>query len=298
MKAQNLDLIAHLQQKKSKTNPESYESLMQTNLLCFLKRYTPPIISKQKNEAVMINKKLSKINLNYLFLLSTLISTHVFANIDQNPPNPSEPSRDAIAYSTGDESRPFRGKIVAGRYHAPKDIFSCRAYDFDEGSYTAQDSVHEHTIYIGFFNILSDFKEATITFMPELENQTLGKEELRKAFKDAGITFLKTVDKAQGIEILKEEMVEDNMFFAAVSVEKTPLVISPEGDYMASTRGYLIFQIKDKLVILINQRVTPPGHKHNPKWHIEKLKQDILEFRKTFEFSSIPYDFTTILDPS
>ena len=62
---------------------------------------------------------------------------------------------------------------------------------------------------------------------------------------------------------------------------------------MSSTRGHLIFQDKDKLVVLSNQKVTLPGQKHTPKKHVEKLKADILEFRKTFEFGSIPTFPTT-----
>ena len=60
------------------------------------------------------------------------------------------------------------------------------------------------------------------------------------------------------------------------------------GEQMASTRGYLVFQEKDKLVVLSDQRVTLPGQNHDPKKHIEKLEQDILEFKKTFEFGLIP----------
>ena len=119
--------------------------------------------------------------------------------------------------------------------------------------------------------------------MPEIEKKTLDEKALKDAFEGFGIGILKTVDNAQGIEVLKEEMMVGNMFFAAISVEKMSVLSVP------STRGYLVFQDKDKLVLLSNQEVTLPGQKHTPKKHIEKLKNDILEFKKTFEFGPIPY---------
>lgn len=60
------------------------------------------------------------------------------------------------------------------------------------------------------------------------------------------------------------------------------------GQYVPFTRGYLIFQDKDKLAVLSNQIVIVPGQRHEPEKHVERLKRDILEFRKTFEFGLTP----------
>jgi hypothetical protein len=242
--------------------------------------------------------KFSKLNLNYLFSVLTLISASIFANMEQGPLNLFELPQDEIFHPTDGENRPLKGKIVAGRYHAPKDIFSCQAYDFDEGSYTAQDVLWEREACVGFYSSIGDFKEAWVAFVPEVKDRIPNEKELKDAFTGFGIEMLKTFDKAQGIETLKEEMLDNSTFFAAVSIEKMSTLKASSGESMASTKGYLIFQIKDKLVILINQRTTPLGHNHAPKRHIEKLKQALLEFKKTFEFGAIPTDLTPMLDPS
>ena len=93
--------------------------------------------------------------------------------------------------------------------------------------------------------------------------------------------------KAQGIKVIKEEMLEDDLFFAAISIDKMS-VLKVNRHYVPSTRGYLIFQNKDKLAVLSNQLVTLPRQKHEPEKHVEKLKQEILEFKKTFEFGPSP----------
>lgn len=228
------------------------------------------------------------LHLKLLVTLSVLFLSATFAEINQKQEHPKEFPRSEIFPPEDGELRPLQGKIVNGRYYAPKNIFSCQACDFSEGRYTAQDGLLDQIACVGFYNSLADFKKAEVIFMSWLEKKNLDEQALKDAFNRFGIGILKTVDDAQGIEILKEEMLGDNMFFAAISIDKMSVLAAPGGQYMASTRGYLIFQGKDKLAILSNQLVTLPGQRHTPKKHIEKLKKDILEFRKAFEFGLIP----------
>jgi hypothetical protein len=226
----------------------------------------------------------------YKYFLSSLIllSTYVFAATDQSKETTKDLPRNEIFPPADGKIPPLQGKITEARYHAPRDVFSCQAYDFGEGNYTAQDGLLEQAACVGFYNALSDFKKAEILFFPGLEKKTWGEKELKGAFERFGIGILKSVDTAQGINVLKEEMLGDNMFFAAISVEKMSVLKSPNGQHVPSTRGYLIFQDKDKLAVLSNQLVTLPGQRHEPKKHVERLKREILEFRKTFEFGAIP----------
>ena len=198
-----------------------------------------------------------------------------------------ELSEDEI-FSPHGRKHPLQGKIDLGRYYSPKNIFSCRANDFGRDDYIVQDVLMEEFTCVGFYNSQADFIKAEVLFTPTLENRILDKSDLKDAFESFGIGILKEVDHAQGIEILKEEMIDEATFFAAISVERMAVLIASNGKYMSSTRGYLIFQEGDKLVLLSNQKVTIPGQKHDPKTHIEMLKKDLLEFRKTFELNLTP----------
>jgi len=240
---------------------------------------------------VLASKKF--LNLKHLFLASILISASAYANSDKISEKSIELPRSEIFPPEDCKLPPLQGKIVDGRYYAPKNVFSCRAHDFSEGTYIAQDALLEQAACVGFYSAKAAFKKAEVLFMPGLEKKNLDEKALKDAFDGFGIGILKTVDNAQGIGILKEEMVADNMFFAAISVAKMSVVRTPNGKYLSSTRGYLVFQDKDKLVVLSNQEVTLPGQKHTPKKHVEKLKNDILEFRKTFEFGPIPISPTS-----
>ncbi|MGH2611744.1 MAG: hypothetical protein ACRDFB_01690, partial [Rhabdochlamydiaceae bacterium] len=147
----------------------------------------------------------------------------------------------------------LQGKILNGRYYAPKNVFSCQADDFGEGAYLAQDGLLEQAACVGFYSSIANFKKAEVMFMPGLEKKSLERKALKDAFDGFGIGILKTVDNAQGIEVLTEEMVGDTLFFSAISVEKMSVLKAPNGKYMSSTRGYLVFQDKDKLIVLSNQ---------------------------------------------
>lgn len=182
----------------------------------------------------------------------------------------------------------LQGKILNGRYYAPKNVFSCLPDSFGEGKYIAQDALLNQAACVGFYSPIGNFKKAEVIFTPSLENKKLDKPDLRDAFDSFGIGILKTVDSAEGIEILVEEMVENNMLFVSISIEKMAVLRASNGKFKSSTRGYLVFQDRDKLILLSNQKVTPPGQKHTPKQHMEWLKKDILEFRKTFEFGDLP----------
>lgn len=224
----------------------------------------------------------------YFFSPLMLLSTSVFAATDQSKETTKDLPRDEMFPPEDGKILPLQGKISEGRYHAPKDVFSCQAYDFGEGRYTAQDGLLEQSACVGFYKSFVEFKKAEIIFLPGLEKRTWGEKEFKDVFEDFGIGILKSVDNAQGIIVLKEEMLGNNVFFAAISVEKMSVLKSPNGQHVPSTRGYLIFQDKDKVAVLSNQLVTLPGQKHEPKKHVEKLKQEILEFRETFEFGAIP----------
>ena len=140
--------------------------------------------------------------------------------------------------------------------------------------------------------LLSDatagFKKAEVIFVPQLANQIWDQKKLKSGFDGFGIGMLKDIDHAEGIVVLKEEMIGDKLFFAAVSVEKKERLRAPDGTHPPATLGYLAFQAEDKFVLLSNQIVTLPGQKHTPEAHIEKLKQEIVEFSKTFEFGPTP----------
>jgi len=182
---------------------------------------------------------------------------------------------------------PMQGKIIDGRYHSPKNAFSCRAYDFGEGKYLTQDRLEDVFACIGFYNSFGSFKKAEMIMLPKIK-KPLEEKDLRDVFESFGIGILKKVDNAQGIEILQEEMLEGDMFFVALSVKEMSVLRSPTGQYMSSTRGYLAFQEQNNIVLLSNQIATLPGKAHIPKNHIQKLKQEILEFRHSFEFHPRP----------
>ncbi|HAB98198.1 MAG TPA: hypothetical protein DCE71_00015, partial [Parachlamydiales bacterium] len=141
---------------------------------------------------------------------------------------------------------------------------------------------------VAFFSPVFDFKKAEITCLPGLKKGAFGKKELQKAFEDFGISVLEFIDDAEGVKVLKAEMLEDGSFFGVISIDKMCVLVSEKEQHFSSTRGYLIFQDNDKLVMLSNQLVTCVGKKHEPERHLEKLKQEILEFRNTFEFGAIP----------
>lgn len=190
-------------------------------------------------------------------------------------------------YFSPEEENPINGKIIAGRYYAPENIFSCEADDFGQGKYISQDVVDNSFAVVAFYNSTGDFKKAEILNIPAPSKQGFDlKWHLMRAFDDLGIGVLKKVDNAQGIAILQEEMIEDNALFVAISVEKNSFLKTAEGRYLPATRGYLIFYEKNRLVVLSNQHATI-SENHMPEKHIENLRRDILNFRKTFEFNSI-----------
>jgi hypothetical protein len=200
-----------------------------------------------------------------------------------------ELSRDEIFPPKDGKLRALQGRINNGRYYSPKNIFSCQAYDFGEEKHLSQDvhnEISETSSYsaVGFYHKKGDFKKAEIIFAPVFEKKVLGEKDLKEAFNHFGIGILESVDHAQNIEILEEEIINDHVLFVAISIEKMAVLKGPNNECMPSTRGYLIFQEKDKLILLSNQKVIFSGEQHLPKLSIEQLKKDILEYKKTFEF--------------
>lgn len=183
---------------------------------------------------------------------------------------------------------PLKGKIINGRYYAPNNLFSCLAEDFGEESYLAQDGNPLETgAVVGFYNSMGDFMKVEVFVFPGLEKKGLNEQLLKDAFEGFGIRILKQVDNAQGLEILEEKIIGD-MLFVTLSIDKMDVLRSTDGYYKSSTRGYLIFQDKEKLVILTNQKVTWPRATHRPREQMEKIKQDVLNFKKTLEFDCNP----------
>lgn len=182
----------------------------------------------------------------------------------------------------------LKGWISKGRYNSPENVFSCRADDFGRGTYVAQDTLTDQFACVAFYNSIGDFKKAEVMFLPGFEEKNLSPKAIRVAFDSFVIGILKEVDNAQGIEILKEEELENNVLFMAISIEKMSVLTDLNGRYLSCTRGYLVYQNKDKMVILSSQDVTLYGQEHIPKKHIENLKKSVLGFRDTFEFGSIP----------
>jgi len=208
------------------------------------------------------------------------------ANIHQDTKEPvAFPCPEIFTIEKG-KLLPLEGKIINGRYHAPQGVFSCHADDFGEGEHIAQDTLLEHSAYAGFYSSEGNFKRVEVAFIPMLGEKVVNKNALQKAIENTPL-ILKTVEHPQGVKNVHEEMIDD-MLFEVISIEKLPSLKTPNGEYMPTTRGHLVFKEKDKLVMLTNQIVTLPGQEHTPKQHIEILKQDILKFRKTFEFGPIP----------
>lgn len=233
---------------------------------------------------ILISKNILR---SVFFSFWTLLLTSLHASTNQSTGSSPELPRSAIFPPEDGNLLPLDGKILNGRYYAPQNVFSCQAEDFGSGKYIAQDGLLEQAACVGFYGPTGTSKKAEVMFLPGLEKKALDGKALKDAFDCFGIGILKTVDNAQGIEVLREEMIE-GMFFASIFIEKMAVLKTHDEKYISSTRGYLIFQDKDKLIVLSNQTAILPGQKHTAKQHIEKLKQNILDFRKTFEFGSIP----------
>jgi|GEM_PF-6906809 hypothetical protein len=177
------------------------------------------------------------------------------------------------------------GKLNSGRYFSSGEVFSCSAVDFGRGKYVMQDFSDEHAICVAFYNGAGSFVKAEILIIPGIKNRALGKDDFKGVFDDFAMGILKTVDHAKDVVILKEEMLgAEHALFMAVSVRKMTFLKSSCGKYMPATRGYLVYQENDKFVILSNQIPTLPGQKHIPRNHLPKLKEELLEFKKTCEF--------------
>jgi hypothetical protein len=221
------------------------------------------------------------------FLIASMLMLSTAQAQTQNSEKPTELDRSEVFPPEDGKLVPLQGKISKGRYYSPDNVFSCIAYDFGEGHYTSQDLLNDISACVGFYDSIGTFKKAEVFFMPGIK-KTLEKKHLRQVFDGLGIGILKTVDNAQGIEILEEEMVGEHMLFVAISIRKMSVLKDHDGNHLSSTRGYLVFQEKDKIVLLSDQEATLAGKKHNPKIHVGKLKKEILEFRNSLEFDYDP----------
>lgn len=224
----------------------------------------------------------------FLFIPVFLLLTNVYAQSNQEQIKTIKLDRSEIFPPEDGHLEPLKGKIIDGRYYSPKNVFSCQADDFGEGKYLSQDMLIERAACVGFYNSSGSSKMAEIMFFPGMEKRNLGEKDFKYMFESFAIGMLKKADNAQDIKILQEELLENNMFFVAISIGKTFFLRDKNKKYLSSTRGYLVFQEKDKIVFLSNQVATPFAKEHTPKKHVETIKKEILEFRNTFEFGPTP----------
>ena len=94
--------------------------------------------------------------------------------------NPTELPRSQLFFPEDAKVISLQGKIVNGRYYSPKNIFSCQADDFGEGTYLANDLLHEASASVAFCNRTCNFKKADILFIPELETTNVTREDLKR----------------------------------------------------------------------------------------------------------------------
>lgn len=246
---------------------------------------------------------MKKIVLSLATILSLLSATRLFSDHspaleDDAPPstydspalsstseeNPADTDAFEFFPSKSGKLLPLQGRIIEGRYLSPNGTFSCKAEDYNSGQYIAQDGLMEGAEAVGFYGTMGRFQKAEIIFIPEIKNKTMEKKDLEKMFESFGIGILEEVDHAEGIEILKKEMIGDKMLFAALSIKKMSIAKDADDNHLSSTRSYLVYQEHEKIVLLSNQILTPHGIPHTPKSYVKPLREDILAFQKTFDF--------------
>lgn len=225
---------------------------------------------------------------NFLLLIFSL----VFMRLHSQPlPYLNDKSKlDSTEIFSLEQGSPLllQGKIINGRYYSPKNVFSCEADNFGEKEYITQDGLLEQSVAAAFYNPVGDFKKAEILFIPGKEKNNTSEKDLKRMFKYFGINILTDVDNARDIEILHQEIIEGNMLYTAISVGKMSVLRDSHGNYLQSTRGYLNYPEKDKIIFLSIQKVTPASKEHLPKLNVEKLKKEIIAFSQTFEFGPNP----------
>lgn len=143
-----------------------------------------------------------------LFYLSILLLTSSYVGTNQSIEKPVELHRSDMFPPKDGKLRLLQGKVVNGRYYAPKNVFFCEADYFGRGTYLAQDALLAQAACVGFYSTEANFKKAEVLFMAGIEKKILNREALKDAFDRFGIEILQTVDHAQGIEILNEEVLE------------------------------------------------------------------------------------------
>lgn len=217
-----------------------------------------------------------------------LIAAQSNAETDQKLGQYKKSSSESASSSESYKFRSLQGEISKGRYYAPHGIFSCQAFDFGEVEYKFQDVLIDGAASVGFYDSAGNFKKAKVLFDLGLEKKSFDEETHKLVCNRLRTGILDAEEALEGVDVLAEEMINGYMYFVAISIKKVLALTSSNGEHMSSTRGYLTFVDKDKYVLLSNQEVSLPGKRHNPKNQIKKLKREILEFRKTFEFGSMP----------
>lgn len=225
-----------------------------------------------------ISNKLTSNLIIYLLCLVPLI-----AHADQK----KEEDR-SLFIPTEEQPLLLQGKIEGERYYSPQNVFSCQADDYGQGYFIGHDALLPQAACVALYSEKGAFKKAEIMFWPGVEKCKEQNMILKTTFEGFGIHTIKDVDFGEGIKIIQEEMLSDNVFFGAVSIDNLPYM-NPFGDFQIRySRGYLVYPVKDKLVVLSNQILTLPDQPHEPEKKIDRLKSELLAFKETFQFGPNP----------
>ncbi len=227
--------------------------------------------------------------------------------------------------SNNDTPYQLKGKLTNMRYTAPDKAFSCDIQTFwGYDDIAIQEDLSNDLYKISFLSPKGDLKEAIIKHLPGLEKEILetnvqqieggkyrvdyfsfskdadgnlliSKQPLskiphfakpdKKNSKDK-IIHVKTVQEAT--EALIDKMTEDTMLedkmFWFFSIKESPVFGNPNNK-LAATVGYMRFREKDTLIYLRSLKLTPCGKKHRPERHINRLKRELINFRKSFRIN-------------
>lgn len=194
-------------------------------------------------------------------------------------------SQETVFSFKNERSKLFRGEILNGRYNAPDNIFSCKADSFGEDDYLIYEWLDGDCARVGFYSPAGDYKLASIVFIPGLEEKKSDPKAISGASERFKIKVFNFEEDCEGMTLLTNEMIGDEMHFLSVSFDKVPLLGKP-GKYVSATKAYLVFLDKDYYVLLSNQKTRDPRRLYTPKMHVNRLKKELIAFKKSFQFSS------------
>ncbi len=186
------------------------------------------------------------------------------------------------SFPSDSSKKSLAGKIENSLYYSPSAMFICKAEDFGEGKHIVQESFADNTASINFLDPQNNFIKTDVISFPELDS--VHPEVLKKTTKEQAIRIMETVGKAQGIEVIHEEILDKKCAFSVLSVEKMDLQEDSLKRSLSSTIGYLTLQHQNKIAVLTLKMLTPYGKKHDPKVKIETLKSKLLAYQRSLSF--------------